>query len=34
MVFPAFKHNVIIAVSDLKNNAGLYGGAALCIKNR
>jgi glucokinase len=34
MIFPAFKHNVIIAVSDLKNNAGLYGGAALCIKNR
>lgn len=32
MIFPAFKNSVTIEISELKNNAGLYGGAALCIK--
>ncbi|MCA1927383.1 MAG: ROK family protein [Calditerrivibrio sp.] len=32
MIFPAFKNSVTLEISELKNNAGLYGGAAFCIK--
>ncbi|MEF3255140.1 MAG: ROK family protein [Deferribacterales bacterium] len=34
MIFPAYKNYTTLAISELKNNAGIYGGAALCIKNR
>lgn len=31
MIFPAFKNNVRLEISELKNNAGIYGGAALVL---
>lgn len=31
MIFPAFKNNVRLEISELKNNAGMYGGVALVL---